>query len=865
MNAMKSQRLSGAATSEPESQKSPVSAKKRAAVELPLPEELSCLLPDGEYVLESFIGQGGMGAVYRGVQMPLKRPVAVKILQRQHAGDELHFEERFRQEAYSMATLVHPNVVQVYDCGDAGEEFLFISMEMLEGGDLSQAMRHGQLPLASSLQLLVPICEGLQAAHEHGLVHRDIKPGNILLTSDARPKVADFGLAKRFDAQSTFVTQGGLGMGTPDYAAPEQYEEFADLDHRVDIYSLGVMFYQMLTGHLPRGIFKPASRLVQVDSRMDTVLQKAMQQERGERYQSVAQLKVDLQHILATWMAPPRPRMVVHTGKVHVTAGMLPAASGRVQTTAGRTPTVSGRVPTMTGRVPTVAKPVPLPLGTTAGLPTPCQATRAARRIGREALLTGVLILFALGGAAAIVATRHTGSTVSAATMPAVHKHKKETGAHFSGQATAARQAMESKKNGAASSASALPPLPVRPSLQTLDLLALTDPSKDDVLPRGSMQKKGWVRQGTALVYTGSGKPGKVVAPVALECLDYELEVRAERREGTACLHVDLPLSAGRILPVVLNDPSRQILNEKQGSGWLRNATLVHARIRVVSNGGKSDEDRLVIYDVAAKTEILNWKGRLASMGSTAGESQAEFAGKRLTSLFLPRDSYVIRMWKLTIFEGKAVRLREPDSSPQGNLSVAQAAPSFSTSSSSGSGPSPSEAAPLTRTDARLAKLESGFQQRRESDAQKPFATAMANLNAGYARALAAARTTAEKEGNRTHLPLYDDEATRTKAGAPPPQSDAPGTPEPLAKLRSTYRIEMAKYELARNKMDAALHDIYIGALDGYIEELARSNDARVREVREVRKQIIAKKPVVPALPSPQDPSTGGRPLAPAR
>ncbi|QIF02473.1 serine/threonine protein kinase [Roseimicrobium sp. ORNL1] len=827
---------------------------------------MSRLLPDGEYLLESFIGQGGMGAVYRGVQMPLKRPVAVKILQRRHAGDELHFEDRFRQEAYAMATLVHPNVVQVYDCGDAGEEFLFISMELVEGGDLSQAMSHGHhLALASALQLLVPICEGLQAAHEHGLVHRDIKPANILLTPDSKPKVADFGLAKRFDAQTTFVTQGGLGMGTPDYAAPEQYEESANLDHRVDIYSLGVMFYQMLTGHLPRGIFKQASRLVRVDPRMDTVLQKAMQHDRAERYQSVAQMKVDLQHILATWMAPPRPRMVVQTGKVHVGTGMLPAATGRVQTTAGRAPTVNGsRVPTMTGRVQTVAKPVASPPTTIFRHRPCCPATCAVKKRAREAMLAGMLILVALGGAATIVATRHVSPTVSAAVEPEAPKHKKNPHAHSSGPASATRQALTSTKSGTAASAGALPPLPVRPSLQTLDLLALTDPSKDDVLPRGPAQKNGWVREGATLVYTGSGKPGKVVAPVALECLDYELEVRAERREGTASLHVDLPLSAGRILPVVLNDPSRQLLNEKQGPGWLRNATLVHALIRVVSKAGETEDDRLVVYDVAAKTEIFNWKGRLASMGTT-GESQAEFAGKRLTSLFLPRDSYIIRMWKLTIFEGKAVRLRESGPSPQNNPSVAQRAPSFSASSSSSSGDSPSEAVPLTKTDARLAKLESGFQQRRESDAQKPFATAMANLNAGYVRALASARTTAEKQGNRTHLPLYDDEATRAKAGTPPPQSDAPDTPEPLAKLRSTYRTEMAKYELVRNKTDAALHDIYIGALDAYIEELARSNDARAREVKEVRQQIAAKKPVVPASPGPQDTGAGGRPLAPAR
>src|SRR5262245_31362757 len=108
--------------------------------ELPYPEELQALLEE-RYVVESFLGQGGMGAVYKGLQMPLKRPVAVKVLQRKSIQDDFAFEERFKREAYAMASLTHPNIVQIYDCGDAGENLLFISMELVEGGDLSEAIR----------------------------------------------------------------------------------------------------------------------------------------------------------------------------------------------------------------------------------------------------------------------------------------------------------------------------------------------------------------------------------------------------------------------------------------------------------------------------------------------------------------------------------------------------------------------------------------------------------------------------------------------------------------------------------------------------------------------------------------------------
>ncbi len=249
------------------------------AVELPYAEELQALL-EGRYLVESFLGQGGMGAVYRGLQLPLKRPVAIKILAKRSVGspeeDEFAFEERFKREAYAMAALTHPNIVQVYDCGDAGDNFLFISMELVEGGDLSDMIKVGGVTPEVALRMIGPICEGLQAAHERGLVHRDIKPANIFLTLDGRPKVADFGLAKKFDSKSTFVTKTGLGMGTPDYAAPEQFEGLSDLDHRADIYALGVMFYQMLTGSLPRGAYRPASQKVAIDARLDDVITKAM-------------------------------------------------------------------------------------------------------------------------------------------------------------------------------------------------------------------------------------------------------------------------------------------------------------------------------------------------------------------------------------------------------------------------------------------------------------------------------------------------------------------------------------------------------------------------------------------------------------
>jgi tRNA A-37 threonylcarbamoyl transferase component Bud32 len=305
----------------------PISAASRSPSasrylpEMPSAENLQVML-EGHYLVESVLAQGGMAAVYKGVHLGMNCPVAIKLLPRHLPGvdDDLAYEQRFKREGHVMAELTHPNIVQMYECGDVGEDFLFIGMELMEGGDLSSAIKGGMVTPKVALSLIGPICGGLQVAHERGLVHRDIKPANIFLTAKAEPKLADFGLAKMFDATSTFVTQSGLGIGTPDYAAPEQFEGRSDIDHRADIYSLGVMFYQMLTGSLPRGSFKPPSHHVAIDPRFDWVVAKAMAPDRNERYQSVKEMNAEVQRILAT----PGVQARAHSSRNWTTARQVP-------------------------------------------------------------------------------------------------------------------------------------------------------------------------------------------------------------------------------------------------------------------------------------------------------------------------------------------------------------------------------------------------------------------------------------------------------------------------------------------------------------------------------------------------------------
>lgn len=265
-------------------------------LELPLPDELTALLPQDSYLVESFLGAGGMGAVYKGLQIRLNRPVAIKIMRRD-IGRDHDFEERFRREALAMARLNHPNIINVIDYGEAGSEYLYIVMELVDGVDLMEVIRSGGMSQERAATLLPQICDALQFAHDNGIVHRDIKPGNIMLTRDGRVKMADFGLAKHFDTESGFRTQTGAGMGTPDYAAPEQFDPASAIDHRADIYALGVMIYQMITGHVPRGAWLPPSRRAAVDASWDGIVSRAMQNDPKDRYQKASEVKMDVSSI----------------------------------------------------------------------------------------------------------------------------------------------------------------------------------------------------------------------------------------------------------------------------------------------------------------------------------------------------------------------------------------------------------------------------------------------------------------------------------------------------------------------------------------------------------------------------------------
>ncbi len=238
-----------------------------------------------------------MGAVYKARQPGLDRLVALKILPPE-IGHDASFAERFTREARALARLSHNHIVSVYDFGQVNDLF-YIVMEYVDGANLRQTIQAGGLTSQAALAIVPQICEALQFAHDEGIVHRDIKPENILIDKRGRVKIADFGLAKllRQDADEHSLTGTHQVMGTLRYMAPEQMQGSREVDHRADIYSLGVVFYELLTGELPMGKFAPPSKRVHVDVRLDEIVLRALEQEPAKRYQHASEVKTDVESV----------------------------------------------------------------------------------------------------------------------------------------------------------------------------------------------------------------------------------------------------------------------------------------------------------------------------------------------------------------------------------------------------------------------------------------------------------------------------------------------------------------------------------------------------------------------------------------
>ncbi len=380
---------------------------------------MSATVIAGRYELGRRLGIGGMSTVQLALDRRLERNVAVKLLA-EHLADDPAFVSRFRREALAAARLVHPNVVQVFDFGfDETAHHHFIVMEAVPGRSCAELLRErGHLDAEEAVEIVAQACRGLDYAHRNGVVHRDVKPGNLLVTDDGVVKLADFGIAKATEQSS--ITQVGSVLGTAAYLAPEQARGEAS-GPRSDLYALGVVAYQLLSGRLPYEATSLSELALKQQREMPTPLEQlnpdvppalaqavavALELEPEGRYETAAAMERGIRDG-ARGIAPAGmpTRSTTATRVIAGRAGSDPATAATRAHAARRPQQVPARRPAP----PPAREPVPPP-----GRRNGASAAQASRRRGlrRLAAMLAVALLLGAGVAIAIVATDNTGNAV---------------------------------------------------------------------------------------------------------------------------------------------------------------------------------------------------------------------------------------------------------------------------------------------------------------------------------------------------------------------------------------------------------------------------------------------------------------------
>ena len=345
----------------------------------PAPEALNGVLPQLEII--ALIGQGGMGAVYRARQTHIDRVVAVKLMA-PHLTANPDFAQRFQREAKILARLSHPHIVTLYDVGEAGP-WRYLVLEFIDGATLREALTTGPFTAAAALVLAPQLCDALAYAHAQGIIHRDLKPENILIDAAGRGHIADFGLATLDGTDIAMaITKSGDVLGTAAYMAPEQLAGARSIDHRADLYALGVIIYEMLTGHLPLGRFEAPSYQGRMDVRIDSVVMQALERTPEMRWQSAEAMRRAVDAI--TPGVPPAPRTgltpaVAAALGVALTLCVVVMVYGTAWLVAGSPARPPANAATRTGDVPAREHaPVAVPAGDVpAARPPPPIATVA--------------------------------------------------------------------------------------------------------------------------------------------------------------------------------------------------------------------------------------------------------------------------------------------------------------------------------------------------------------------------------------------------------------------------------------------------------------------------------------------------------
>ena len=270
----------------------------------------------GGYEIIEKIGTGGMGSVYRGRQVSLDRPVAIKVLSKK-VSDKPEVRKRFNRESQIIARLNHPNIIHVIDRGVTKRGMPYFVMEHIEGTDLSEEIKAGKLDTNQKLELSIQVCKALSYAHKNGVIHRDIKPANVLIDNHGNALVLDFGIAKLSNngTAKSAQTQAGMIMGTFEYMSPEQRSESGSVTAGSDLYSLGAVMYELFTGMKPCGRLKPPSEIdPSISTALETIILRCLEPEASDRFRSADEIKDGLLQVLQGAHLPHAQKQRANTG-----------------------------------------------------------------------------------------------------------------------------------------------------------------------------------------------------------------------------------------------------------------------------------------------------------------------------------------------------------------------------------------------------------------------------------------------------------------------------------------------------------------------------------------------------------------------
>jgi len=781
-----------------------VGSKPSGMWQPPSLEEMQAMLP--QYQFESLLGRGGMGAVYKAVQVSLDRPVAIKVLPGDLIDDiDSQFAERFKNEARTMAKMNHPAIVNVYDFGETNTGLLFIVMEFIDGTDVAKMIAsQGKLPPDYALAITAHVCDALNYAHSHSIVHRDIKPANILINMDGAVKVADFGLAKQSDAGAGGLTKTNMAMGTPDFVAPEALIPGVPLDGRADLYAIGVMLYQMLTGEIPRGMWTMPGLKFGTDPRFDAIIAKAMQTDRESRYQTAASIRRDLDVIMTT------------------PAAVKKAAAQVPQQRSADAPIRKEATTKPEARIPAKKSSTGFYLG-------------MAATVG----VLGVLVFLFSSGEKADSNTKADDKPKTAQSTPASKPSKPQPA-----PAPKSVVAAAPKPKPATTPApvpSPVPPPPDAPAAvdtapwaNAIALLPLVDVDKDIV-------KKGWKRKGDDLV-SGQEIPALLELPV-IPPEEYDLRVRftkTQRRDN-----ISLVLSRGdRSFAWHGGVYGNTVFGfgNHQGVVGMRTSNPTVKTVAACFETGRAYTVQIVVRKTGATAYLDGVK--ISELAADLAEMQLPENLKLRTpgalGLATFNTHYAVHSVELREVMGKMKYVREPviATSPPMTMTV----PS----------PAPPPADPVSQ---RLAQLEQQFLAAYEKQAGDAHKAAVADLNTKFTAALDRSIATVSQAGKLDEALALRNEKTLIQTSGAVPEEDVEDTLETLKTLRKTYRSTMATLLATRDKNAAPLHAAYDRALAAYQEELTKvqklDEALRVKAVREhVTAQRETSTPSVPSSPT---------------